>query len=180
MGIEVIDDFLSLDEVEELEQMIIYNDRFPWFYQEKVAVKNLTETQPWNWYQTHIFYTHDEVRSDYYDKICDIFFPYFNDLRSLLRIKANFYPHTEILREHLSHIDYDFSCRAAIFSLNTCDGFTRMVDGTKIDSVKNRIVFFEGHTSHNSSTTTTSPVRWNINFNYLNTTDSINRRLTNK
>ena len=59
MGIEVIDDFLSLDEVEELEQIIIHTDRFPWFYQEQVAIKNLTETQPWNWYQTHIFYTGD-------------------------------------------------------------------------------------------------------------------------
>tara|TARA_A100000172_G_scaffold76616_1_gene60275 strand:+ start:100 stop:660 length:561 start_codon:yes stop_codon:yes gene_type:complete len=174
--IKVIDDFLSLDKVEELEQMIIHNTKFPWFYQEQVTFKNedLNETQPWNWYQTHKFYEDDKVNSPYYNKIRDIFFPHFNDLQSLIRIKANFYPHTETLREHLPHSDYNFSHRAAIFSLNTCDGFTRMKDGTKIDSVKNRIIFFDGHTSHNSSTTTTSPVRWNLNFNYLSITDSLN------
>ena len=181
MGIEVIDNFLPLNEVEELQHLIIHSVRFPWFYQEQVAIKNLTETQPWNWYQTHVFYTANEVRSSYYDRIWDIFFPCFKrDFQSLLRIKANFYPHTETLREHLPHTDYDFSHRAAIFSLNTCDGFTRMEDGTKIDSVKNRIVFFDGYTSHNSSTTTTSSARWNLNFNYLSITDSINRRLANK
>ena len=167
MGIEVIDNFLPLNEVEELQHLIIHSVRFPWFYQEQVAIKNISETQPWNWYQTHIMYIDNQSRSKYYDKIADMFLPKFDNLKSLLRIKANFYPHTETLREHLPHTDYDFSHRAAIFSLNTCDGFTRMEDGTKIDSVKNRIVFFDGSASHNSSTTTSSPVRWNLNFNYL-------------
>ena len=112
-------------------------------------------------------YVDNQSRSKYYDKIVDIFLSKFNDLKALLRIKANFYPHTETLREHLPHTDYEFEHTAAIFSLNTCDGFTRMEDGTKIDSVKNRIVFFDGSTSHNSSTTTSAPVRWNLNFNYL-------------
>ena len=167
MGIEVIDNFLPLDEVEELQHLIIHSARFPWFYQEQVAVKNLSAIQSWNWYQTHIMYVDNQSRSKYYDKIVDIFLSKFNDLKALLRIKANFYPHTETLREHLPHTDYEFEHTAAIFSLNTCDGFTRMEDGTKIDSVKNRIVFFDGSTTHNSSTTTSDRVRWNLNFNYL-------------
>ena len=109
----------------------------------------------------------NRILSPHYEGIADIFLPKFEDLRSLLRIKTNFYPHTETLREHLPHTDYKFEHTAAIFSVNTCDGFTRMKDGTKVDSVENRIVFFDGSQLHNSSTTTTNPMRCNINFNYL-------------
>ena len=87
--------------------------------------------------------------------------------RSLLRIKGNFYPHTETLREHAPHTDYKFSHTGALYSLNTCDGFTKLYDGTKVDSVANRILIFDASTSHNSSTTTTSAGRFNINFNFL-------------
>ena len=31
----------------------------------------------------------------------------------------------------------------AIFSLNTCDGYTKFKDGTKVESVANRIVIFD-------------------------------------
>ena len=48
-------------------------------------------------------------------------------MKSLLRIKINFYPNTHEVVEHTSHIDYDFSHTAAIFSLNTCDGYTKSV-----------------------------------------------------
>ena len=167
MGIKVIDDFLPLDEVEELKHLIIDSVSFPWFYQEQVAIQNGSETQLWNWYQTHTLYVNNQSRSNHYDKIADIFLPKFDDLKALIRIKANFYPHTEILREHLPHTDYEFKHTAAIFSLNTCDGFTRIKDDTKIESIKNRIVFFDGSTTHNSSTTTSDRVRWNLNFNYL-------------
>ena len=94
-------------------------------------------------------------------------FQKYGSVKSLLRIKLNFYPHTETLKEHGQHVDYDFSCYGAIFSLNTCDGFTRLNDGTKIDSVENRILFFDPSLKHNSTTTTNSSGRWNINFNFL-------------
>ena len=167
MEIKVIDDFLPENEIDELHEIMIHNHSFPWYYQDKVAIKNEVPDHPWNWYQTHILYVDNQVRSPHYHDVSKFFLPRFNELRSLLRIKANFYPHTETLREHLPHTDYEFEHTAAIFSVNTCDGFTRMKDGTKIDSVRNRIVFFDGSTTHNSSTTTSAPVRWNLNFNYL-------------
>ena len=86
---------------------------------------------------------------------------------SLLRIKGNFYPHTETLKEHAGHRDYLYSNTGALYSLNTCDGFTKLYDGTKIDSVANRMLIFDASTVHNSSTTTTAAARFNINFNFL-------------
>ena len=164
--VEVVDNFLPLNEFYNIRSIIVSAD-FPWHYQGRVAVENMTEDQPWNWYQTHLVYVDNHARSQHYEEIANIFLPKLKDLRSLMRIKANFYPHTETLREHLPHTDYEFKHTAAIFSVNTCVGFTRLEDGTKIDSVENRIIFFDGSISHNSSTTTTSSARWNINFNFL-------------
>ena len=88
-------------------------------------------------------------------------------IKALIRIKVNFYPHSKELIEHAPHTDDTFSHMGAVFSLNTCNGFTRLSDGTIIDSVENRIVFFDASTSHNSTTTTTDIGRYNINFNFI-------------
>ena len=65
------------------------------------------------------------------------------------------------------HIDYDYVHTAAIFSLNSCDGFTMLEDGTRIDSKANRMLIFEGSQLHGSTTTTDSWARCNININFF-------------
>ena len=91
------------------------------------------------------------------------------DFAVLTRIKANFYPHTKTVNEHKPHKDDSFArrWRGAVYCLNTCDGYTGFSDGTKVDSVANRILIFDASTLHNSTTTTTSAGRFNINFNFL-------------
>ena len=89
------------------------------------------------------------------------------DIKALIRIKINMYPNTEILKEHGMHIDFPFSHKTALLSINTCDGYTKLEDGTKIDSVANRILLFDASTPHTSSTCTNQPVRVNININYF-------------
>ena len=175
MEVKVIDNFLPQSLFEQLQETIVYNARFPLYFQKYVSHDislklDKNQGQPWNWYATHEFYNKDAPTSGWCQDIVEIFVPRFQEIgnfKSLMRIKANFYPHTETLREHSRHIDYDFSSHAAIYSLNTCDGFTRLSDGTKIDSVANRMLFFDGGDNHNSSTTTDQMGRYNINFNYL-------------
>ena len=65
------------------------------------------------------------------------------------------------------HIDTEYSHKAAILSINTCDGYTKLKDGTKIDSIENRILLFDASKPHTPSTTTDQPVRINININYF-------------
>ena len=89
------------------------------------------------------------------------------DARCLIRIKANLYPNTEILHEHSMHTDYPFFHSGAVLSLNTCDGYTKLEDGTKINSVANRILLFDPSEKHCSTTTTNVPARFNININYI-------------
>ena len=62
---------------------------------------------------------------------------------------------------------FDFSHSAALFSLNTCDGYTKLKDGTKINSVANRVLLFDAGEEHCSTTTTDDFTRVNININYL-------------
>jgi hypothetical protein len=88
-------------------------------------------------------------------------------LHTYYRIKCNFYPWTETLKEHPWHTDYTFPHKAALFSINTCDGYTEFEDGTKVESVENRMMVFNPCIKHRSTTTTNAMGRYNINFNYF-------------
>tara|TARA_B100000965_G_scaffold153154_1_gene127319 strand:+ start:366 stop:890 length:525 start_codon:yes stop_codon:yes gene_type:complete len=174
MDIKIIDNFLDDDELNSLKNYFNDNVSFPLYYTPNVSGlktgKYEGDNYYWNYYFTHVFYTQDAVKSSCLENFYNIFIPKFKQIyeyKSLLRIKLNFYPHTETLREHEKHIDEPYSHYGAVFSLNTCDGFTRLHDGTKIDSIENRILFFDPSLEHNSSTTTNAPGRWNINFNFL-------------
>jgi len=65
------------------------------------------------------------------------------------------------------HQDYEWEHKGALLSLNTCDGYTRFETGEKIDSVANRIIFFDPSIRHTSTNTTNDKRRININFNYF-------------
>ena len=90
------------------------------------------------------------------------------NIKSLIRVKANLYPYSgETLHEHGMHTDYEFPHYAALLSLNTCDGYTKLEDGSKIESIANRMVIFDASQKHCSTTTTSDFARINININYL-------------
>ena len=127
MEVIVIDDLLSEDELNEVKTLIL-GKTFPWYILEHVATTNEV-SENWNWYGCHVFYVNDEPISSYYKKISEIFLPKFHNMiqggvRSLKRIKSNFYPWTETLHEHALHSDYHYDIKTIIFSLNTCDGYT--------------------------------------------------------
>ena len=84
----------------------------------------------------------------------------------IIRAKVNLYPRTDILVSHTPHTDYKFDHKGALLSLNTCDGHTN-VDGTKVASVKNRMLFFNPQVTHNSTNCTDEQFRCNININYM-------------
>ena len=83
----------------------------------------------------------------------------------VIRVVVNLYPRSEKININELHVDYPYEHKSALFSLNTCDGFTSF-ENKKIDSKENRILFFEGHKKHSSSTCTNTKARFNININY--------------
>ena len=172
----VIDDVLPEEEFKKLTDYIVFNNQFPLTIDGGVALSpdkkdydKDREEDYRNWYAAHVSYNNGVPLSNSYNQIASILTPVFSNLnvKALLKLKINFYPHTYEIFEHSQHIDYSFSCAAALLSLNTCDGFTRLNDGTKVESVANRMVIFHGNEYHNSSTTTNAKGRYNINFNYL-------------
>jgi hypothetical protein len=50
--------------------------------------------------------------------------------------------------------------------LNTCNGYTLFADETKVESIENRFVMFDGHLEHTGVTCSDEPARFVINFNW--------------
>jgi|TARA_R100000479_G_C6269318_1_gene158906 hypothetical protein len=141
------------------EQMISYN--FPWYFNKK----NKEDLSIYNRQFCHIFFNNYKVNSDYFhllQPILDILNP-----KSLIRIKANMNLPTENMYENLPpHVDFDFSCKTAIFYLNSNNGYT-CIEGTKINSEENKMVIFNSQTKHYGTNCTDKPYRVVINLNYF-------------
>jgi hypothetical protein len=88
--------------------------------------------------------------------------------RTLCRIKANLTPRKDKLMENSLHIDSKHGDLTAIYYLNTNNGYSYFEDGTKVNSVANRMVIFPMNILH-SGTTSTDTHRTVINFNYYGT-----------
>ena len=173
---KIIDNVLPIEEFDKLTKFIVFNPQFPLTIDGGVAhgpdkdnYNKDKEEDNRNWYASHLSYQNHVPISNSFEPIANILLHIFNavNLKSLLRIKTNFYPYTHEIFEHSPHKDYDFHCIAGVLSLNTCDGFTRLEDGTKVDSVANRLLLFNSSQNHNSSTTTNAKGRYNININYI-------------
>ena len=55
----------------------------------------------------------------------------------------------------------------SIFYVNTNDGYTLFEDGTKVESVANRMLSFPANMRHTGTTCTDQQIRIVINFNYF-------------
>ena len=82
-------------------------------------------------------------------------------------IKANLYPSLNKIIEHGSHVDQNFKHNGFIYYLNTNNGYTKLSDGTKIESIENRGLFFDSSLPHQSTNCTDQNIRINLNFNYF-------------
>lgn len=179
---EIIDNFLDIPTFTELQNFIIFTPAIPWQYNQRIEGLDVDGTQKigadgkfdmsniksQNWrlsYLVHPIFTDYHIQSEHFP----IVVPILNQLnvKALIRVKINLYPYQETLSEHGKHQDFPFSHKAAIYYLNTCDGYTRLDDGTKIESVENRMLCFDAHIPHASTNTSNVNARYNININYF-------------
>lgn len=163
MSYQIIDNFLSIDEYKEIKNFIL-QDKFPWNFTPIVTSEK--EKLPFNasYYFTHLFWY-----GFYVEEESQIFAPIVNKIecKSMIRIKSNLYPSTEKIIHHDNHIDYDYAHRSAIFYLNSNNGLTVLEDKVEVNSVENRLLFFDGSKIHRSTTCSDSKCRVNINFNFF-------------
>lgn len=158
---KITDNFLPVETANQISSLLLGNN-FPWYYNTAVT-GNFDEND--NEYYTHLFYADNRICSNFYniiEPIVDLIYP-----RSLFRVKANMYPISEKIKEHGFHIDTEWDdVKTAIYYVNDNDGYTKLTDGTKIKSVKNKLVTLSPLVSHTSSTSTNGP-RVTLNFNWF-------------
>ena len=166
---KVIDNFLPLEVFTDLQNLIL-SKNFAWFHGKYISYEDQKhENESYNSFFFHECYNGNIPITDLFDKLVPILNNYIQP-RVLIRIKVNFYTPCSKVTDHAKHVDFEFPHQAAILCLNTCDGYTKLDDGTRIDSVANRFIMFDGSKLHNSTSTSQcdgAKGRFNINLNYL-------------
>jgi len=159
---KVIDNFLPEEEMVKLDNLILRDVEFPWYYQPNISFEEYESKGPF-FYMVHLFYTNYKPNSAYFPFVV----PLINKLKpnALIRVKANFYPNQGRQNLDEMHVDYPFKHKGAIFSINTCNGGTLLSDKTLIK--RNRVLLFDPSNYHDSiNCTDNNKARINININY--------------
>lgn len=159
---KIIDNFLEKEKFEPIKNFFMGLE-CSWYYSKGVANTGIEEGK--YFYMIHSVYQDSQPTSNAWALVLPVLHKL--KAKSLLRIKANLYPNqSDEIYQHEPHKDYAFPHKAAIFSLNTCNGGT-LIGVDKVDSIENRLVIFDGSIPHSSTTCTDKQVRVNIGFNYI-------------
>tara|TARA_R110000824_G_scaffold161744_1_gene337165 strand:- start:753 stop:1280 length:528 start_codon:yes stop_codon:yes gene_type:complete len=168
---KVEDNFLSEGDFLPIKNMLLSHD-CAWYHQGAVSGvdedKEMLDT-----YFSHTFFS--SARDGWGDprgissNLYDLLLPLVRQLEvdALIRLRANNYPHTQKRTQHTFHIDNDYPHKTAILYINTNNGMTILEDGTKINSIENRLLTFNGLIKHSSTTCTDSRSRVVVNVNYI-------------
>lgn len=157
---QIIDNAFDVSVIEKFKTDFL-GTIFPWFYTSYVSTPQSKDGE----YFSHIMYNNFVPTSEYYNFITPVL--KFLNAKALIRIKVNLFPKTLQLLEHDWHVDYSFPHKGALLYVNSNNGFTILKDGTKIESVENRIMLFDPSVSHKSTTCTDQDVRLTLVVNYF-------------
>lgn len=160
---KVLDDFLPQDMFNEMAKFITSPGSFPLYYHDCIVSDSNRYKE---FYFVHHLYYDSLPRSECYTPIVEPFIERLA-IHSVIRAKVNAVLRTETIVEHDQHCDFDIPHNTVIFYLNSNDGFTRLEDGTKINSVANRILLLDGSVKHNSTSCTDQDLRFVLNLNFI-------------
>ena len=168
--IKIEDDYLTSYELNILNDSILHHT-FPWHLNRVVNSNNLMCDDIDNHQFCHHFIDYD-VNSPFqqqsnWTQLLNPILRHINFI-SWKRIKANLNPRNSSIIKHGFHQDHHSQdLKVSIFYLNTNNGYTEFADGTRIESIANRLVTFPGNLRHTGTTCTDQPFRMVINFNYF-------------
>ena len=170
---KIKDNYLPFDDYIKLSKSLL-GESFPWFYSPWVVdPEDRYEKNELDHYQLyHLFYDNAQepyVQSGYlFETLKPLLQVIGCDIRALVRIKANNMLRRSRIIKHGYHVDYPWDdCTTSIYYVNTNDGYTEFEDGTKVESVANRLITFPSSMKHTGTTCTDSKNRVVINFNYF-------------
>lgn len=161
MKYKIIDNFLEKENFKHIQNIVTSSD-FPWYFQKLINDKHSLKDN--TCYFTHTVFN-QKYNSIFFEN-CFIFTEKLK-VKSYLKIKLNCFPSSKELKTYEAHKDFEFKHKAAVFYINTNDGFTILEKKIKIESIENRLLIFEGYKKHSSTNCTNAKARFNINFNYF-------------
>jgi len=159
----IIDNFLPEETFQQISSYML-SATFPWYYACSV-LENADCEEQFNYQFGHNFYGQYAFQSEYGQLILPLIQKL--NLSAIHRIKGLLLPRTEKHIEHGMHVDNSYNTTNALFYINTNNGYTKFEDGTKVDSIANRMLIFPSGIKHTGSTCTDVKVRVAINFNYF-------------
>ena len=175
---EIIDDFLDQEKFDELQSIMMGGDRkgkphLPWFYSPCIDSYDELDDENIDKFQfTHMFYCDFHPQSPFYENVWPVIAAL--DSITIWRVKANLLTRTPNIVKNSFHVDMiDVSNEklkqytTAIFYINTNNGYTKFEDGTKVESVANRMITFPANLKHTGTSCTDEKIRIVINFNYF-------------
>ena len=158
----IIDNFLDQDYFDHLKNCV-FSTQFPWVFCQEVA--NLGEMNDEHFFFTHRLFDRFEPLSSFMKEL-DHLIVHDLEVKSLIRARINLYTNIGKLLEHDYHQDFEYPHKTAVLYFNTCDGYTGFRD-SKVESVENRVVLFDGSNEHYSTTCTDQKVRVVLSVSYF-------------
>lgn len=156
----VIDGFLPAELFEKLKS-IVNSEFMPRYKVDHVGYAGDDSDS----YFIHKFIEPYAVKSDFAEYALEIV--QYVRPKCVIRSRAICYPGKEKIIEHAPHMDAPFPHNTLVLYLNDNDGFTRLSDGTVINSVANRALIINGGSLHNSSNCTNAKNRLVFALNYF-------------
>jgi len=162
--IKVFDNFLSEYDFSNIRQKLMHGS-FPWYFN-NTKVKDTYPENINNYQFTHLVYDDYVPRSDLWEDLDPIISRL--NAQAWVRIKCNLTPRMDDIYVYGMHQDIDnFNGITGVFYVNDNDGYTEFDNGSKIESVANRMVLFDSSLMHSGTSCTNSKVRCAINFNFI-------------
>ena len=164
---KIEDNFLEKGPFHQLQSFFLGGNTLPWGFGEfKVRKDNHLHNFQW----VHTFWKEDKgIVSDYWSQLTPIIRKI--DPATWIRIKANVTPYNNEILKYDLHCDTHYKCTTAVFFLNTCNGYTYFKDGTKVESVANRLLTFPSYYQHAGTTCSDDKIRCVLNLNYITKED---------
>lgn len=180
--IEVVDNFLPADDWHRLYRSILMANKdnphtlvdngISWNYNPTISVNGDGSSSTGYFLHNLLI---DDTKSDAYNKIVPVIESRLDldHYKTLHRAKVNLYPRTTKIEPHGFHVDLVDDTRETldhvncVYYVNGNNGYTEFEDGSRIASVENRMVIFDGKMSHRSTSCTDQPCRVSININML-------------
>jgi len=193
-NIKIEDNLLKQEDFDKIQEIIMFDASkglqtlksfsqhsapFPWFYADTIDFHYADTNADTIDFQDevdkfqfiHNFYNNHMPTSPFMNElgpILEIIQPL-----SIRRIKANLLTKTPKIVENTFHVDFRMAeeklsqWTTSIFYVNTNNGYTLFEDGTKVESVANRMITFPNNIKHRGTSCTDEKTRVLINFNYF-------------